>query len=112
MGGTALILIMFADPPTVRLLTATTPPPFNAGIFKFASLMLKLRIGVASVPAVLETTNVLPEFRLMVLTPPPETMLLAWTLPPLTLSVPAITPDPPLVRAKRNVVFTLSNAPA
>src|SRR5713101_2949487 len=112
MGGIELILIVFADPPTVRVFTATTAPPFKAGMVSVASLMLKVPIGKASVPAVLETTSVLPEFRFIALTPPPETMELAWTVPPLTLSVPVTTADPPLVRAKRNRVFTSTSAPA
>src|SRR6266851_3366000 len=109
MGGTELMLIVFADPPTVRVFTATTAPPFNAGMFSFASLMLKVPIGVASVPAVLEMVSALlglAEFKLMALTPPPETMELAWTVPPLTLSVPVTTADPPLVWARRNRVLT------
>src|SRR5712672_1074670 len=111
MSGTELILIVLADPLTVKLATATTPPPFNAGILKIASLRLRLRIGWVSVPAVLETTSVLPAFMLMVLVPPPATMLLAWTLPPLTFSIPVTGPVGLLVRPRRNWVFTLSNAP-
>src|SRR6266403_2925283 len=114
MGGIELILIVLADPPTVRLLTATTAPPFSAGIVNVASLMLKLRIGKASVPTVLETTSVLlglKELRLMVLTPPPATMVLAWTLPPLTLSIPVTGPEGLFVRPRRNWVFTLTIAP-
>src|SRR6516225_475092 len=109
MGGTELMLMVFADPPTVRLLTAIVAPPFNAGIVSFASLMLKLPIGNDNVPAVLETTRVLlgvAEMRLMALTPPPETMVLARTVPPVTFSVPVTVADPPLVRARRSSVGT------
>src|SRR5882724_12307886 len=112
MGGMELILIMFADPPTVKLLTATTPPPFNAGIVSVASLRLKLRIGNPSEPAVLETMSVPPALTLMVLLPPPARMELAWTLPPLRLSVPVIKEaEPGLVSARLMVLFTLTNAP-
>src|ERR1035437_511439 len=109
MGGMELILIVFPDPPTVRVFTATTPPPFSAGMFSVASFMLNVPIGKASLPAVLEMVSVLlgvKELRLMMLTPPPETMELAWTVPPLILSVPVITADPLLVRARRNRVGT------
>src|SRR6266568_7497541 len=109
MAGMELTLIVFADPPTVRLLTATDAPPFNAGIVSVASLILKLRIGWAREPAALEMTSVLLgllEMRLMVLTPPPETMVLARTLPPVMLSVPVTVADPPLVRASCNTVGT------
>src|ERR1035437_4775480 len=105
MGGMELILIVFPDPPTVRVFTAITPLPFSAGMFSVASLMLNVPIGKASVPAVLEMVSVRlggEELRLMMMPPPPETMELAWTVPPLILSVPVTTADPPLVRARRN----------
>src|ERR1051326_9073975 len=114
MGGMELILMVFADPPTVRLVTAITAPAFNAGILSVASLMLKLRIGAVSVPTVLVTISVLLgvlELRLIVLAPPPATMVLAWTVPPLTLSTPVTGPDGLLVRPRRNWVFTLRTAP-
>src|SRR5258708_39993167 len=110
MSGTELILIVFADPPTVRLLTATTPPPFNAGIVSVASLRLKLRIGKANVPAVLEMTSALLALTLMVLTPPPETMVFARTVPPVMLRIP-VTELGLLVRPRRSWVFTMTNAP-
>src|ERR1017187_3741518 len=106
MGGIDLILIVFADPPTVRLLTVITPPPFNTGMFSVESLMLNVPIGNAKEPAVFVIVRVLLEIIAMALTPPPETMVLASTLPPLRLSVPVTVADPPLVRASRNRVGT------
>src|SRR5258708_39176764 len=110
MGGTELILIVFADRPTVRVFTATTAPPFSAGIFNVASLRLSVPIGKASVPAVLEITSVLlglAEFKLIALTPPPEAMVLAKTLPPVMLRAPVtVPPSWLLVRARRSEVLT------
>src|SRR3954454_17522268 len=114
MGGMELILIVLAEPPRVRLVTATTVPALSAGIVRTESLMLKLRIGAASEPIVLVMINELfglKEFRLMVLPPPPATMVLAWTLPPVTLRVPLTGPEGLFVRPRRNWVFTFSNAP-
>src|SRR5215472_126091 len=114
IGGIAETLMVFWTPPTVKLLTATAAPPFEAGTVRLESLMLKARIGVASVPAELETISWLAglnEFRLMVLTPPPEMIVLATTVPPLTLRVPLIAPVPPLVWARRSVLFTMRTAP-
>src|SRR5665213_635790 len=109
MGGMELILMVFPDPPMVRVLTAIVAPPFSAGMFNVASATLNVPIGAVSVPAVLEMVSVLLgklELTLMTLTPPPETMVLASTVPPLILSVPVTTADPPLVRARRNKVGT------
>src|SRR5467141_2566569 len=111
MGGTELILIVLADPPTVRLLTAITAPPFRAGIFSVPSLMLNVRIGAANVPADPVTTNLPPALTLIALLPPPATIELATTVPPLRLSVPVTAAVPPLVRARRRLVFATNTAP-
>ena len=42
---------------------------------------------------------------------PPATIEFARTWPPFTVSVPAVAPVPPFVRARRIVVFTESTAP-
>ncbi len=47
----------------------------------------------------------------MVLTPPPEVMVLALTVPLLMLSVPLMTLTGPLVRARFSTVLQLTTAP-
>src|SRR6185503_13786371 len=111
MGGTELMLIVLAEPPATRLLTASTAPAFWAGKLSAASEMLKLRIGTANVPAVLETTSNELALRLIVLLPPPATIEFAYTAPPFKVSVPETVAVPPLVRASRSDVFTTTTAP-
>lgn len=111
IGGTTLMLIRFCEPPTVRLLTATDAPPFDAGTFNTPSLILNTRIGAVKVPAEFRTTSLPLAFTLIVLTPPPATMELATTVPPFRFRVPTIAPAPPLVRANRSVVLTTTIAP-
>src|SRR5215468_7373573 len=94
IGGTAVTLIKFCEPPTVRLLTATEAPPFDAGTFKTPSLMPNTRIGAARVPAEFSTTSLPLALTLIVLTPPPATIELATTVPPLRFKVPTIAPVP------------------
>ena len=117
--GTAVMLIRFPAP-VVRLLTVTALPELESGMFSVAlpeAPMLKLRIGRASEPIVLETTSV-PALRLMVLLPPPEVMVLAMTVPAV-LSLPmlsvavtgAILVLAVLVRAKFKTVPQVTTAP-
>src|ERR1017187_32094 len=104
------MLIMFVVPPVVRLVTtmllddeAETNARLNAELVAVIVLM-----GAATVPPLPESVSA-PFLSLIVLDPPPATMVLATTAPPLTLMMPALPGvRVPGTAAKVSVLLTVS----
>ena len=104
-------MMMLVAPPVVRLVTTMLLDAGMSARFKAELVAFKALIGAATVPAVPESVNA-PFAKLIVLVPPPLTMYLAITAPPLALMEPAVPGvRVPVTEARVRVLFTFNVAP-